>query len=805
LDCVSDKSSEAHQVITTAVQQGPQMVEIQGAPAAIPATGDEFRATFAASVGGAAAQRPGQPTANGGAAGSGAAAQSGVASARHILLAGLVAKASSPSASGALQGAPDPEGAGGDASAVEGSKEAALANLNAASEGSLKGAAADPLSADVSSAADSGLASAALSAAAIALKTQGFASANPQAATASALAASAGAAKDVAAAQSTDSAAARGRRELAVSGKDASASAAAASAAGSAGASLQIAALAVPVVQLDTTTVAQALQTRTPDGASIAQPGAKTAVLTSVLEAGDGASGFHGSPVSGGEVPDGAVTLHPELNAAASAERNAFSATIATAAAQGSGETANSGTIASATAGAQGAAVVADAQTAGREGSSATAGSIAAVSEANLKPVAGAAQTKSVSAGGSVGVRASSTTKTTEAAATQVSSTAHPHPVSNVQPRIGSQTAGSKATGSVATQIPGSGGEDSAGRALPTGAVTAAASGPAITTQGEIKLAQQPDAVRDGAAVAVPLTEASARAGIQAAKDEKTKGVAATSDDTTSTQSAGAQSVTGEISNAAGNLAANLTASFAAATAGAAGRAVPGTDAAVPVTLAAAHVGQVTSHDAASPAGLAASGRALGGVSAGSIAEAGPAGAPIGEAHRTLLATPTTLEVGVPGGTQGWLRIRAEVGGPGEVNASLTAASSGAREALHSQLPALNAFLHSEQIAATATVAERGAGFAGGGQGGAALGSGGLGSGGLGSGGLGGDGSNASLLQGGGAQSGGGQREAAQPVASVSEAVRSYDSLGGVSEAAGPLLGSTSISEESGRWLNVRA
>lgn len=79
----------------------------------------------------------------------------------------------------------------------------------------------------------------------------------------------------------------------------------------------------------------------------------------------------------------------------------------------------------------------------------------------------------------------------------------------------------------------------------------------------------------------------------------------------------------------------------------------------------------------------------------------------IGESHRTLLATPTALEVGVPSGTQGWLRIRAEVSGSGEVNASLSTASSAATETLHTQLPALNAFLHSEQIAATTTVLNR--------------------------------------------------------------------------------------------------
>jgi len=360
----------------------------------------------------------------------------------------------------------------------------------------------------------------------------------------------------------------------------------------------------------------------------------------------------------------------------------------------------------------------------------------------------------------------------------------------------------SKTSGIVTTDL--AGGAGAAKSAAPASADAAAVSGPAVTVAGAVNPAQQPDAVRDAALGAAPLTEASSRAGIAATKDEKSKAVASGSDDTTSNQPAG-QSVIGDASSVAGSVAANAAANLAEA-ANAGGRAAAIADTAIPAAQAAALVAGVPVHDVATSAVSSAPGRALGAVSAGSIAETGSAAAQIGEPHRTLLATPTTLEVGVQSGTQGWLRIRAEVGGPGEVNASLTAASSGAREALHSQLPALNAFLHSEQIAATATVA--GGGHGGAAFGGGGSGSGGLGSGGLGSGGLGSDGSNgssASLLQGGGAQSGGSQHEAAQPVASVSEAVRSYDSLGGPSDAAGALSGGTSLSEESGRWLNVRA
>jgi hypothetical protein len=117
---------------------------------------------------------------------------------------------------------------------------------------------------------------------------------------------------------------------------------------------------------------------------------------------------------------------------------------------------------------------------------------------------------------------------------------------------------------------------------------------------------------------------------------------------------------------------------------------------------------------------------------------------------------------------------------------------------LHSQMPALNAFLHSEQLSVTATVADRGSLGAG-----AGSGSGGLGTA------LGSDasgGSNASLLQGGGAQSGGSQRETTQPVADVSasEQVNSYDARVGGSDAAGALSGGIAVSDASGRWLNVR-
>lgn len=70
-----------------------------------------------------------------------------------------------------------------------------------------------------------------------------------------------------------------------------------------------------------------------------------------------------------------------------------------------------------------------------------------------------------------------------------------------------------------------------------------------------------------------------------------------------------------------------------------------------------------------------------------------------GMSHRTLLATPTTLEVGLANGAQGWLKIRAEVTDGGAVNASLSTSNSAGQEMLHRELPALTAYLHDERVA----------------------------------------------------------------------------------------------------------
>ena len=72
--------------------------------------------------------------------------------------------------------------------------------------------------------------------------------------------------------------------------------------------------------------------------------------------------------------------------------------------------------------------------------------------------------------------------------------------------------------------------------------------------------------------------------------------------------------------------------------------------------------------------------------------------ASVSEGHQTLEATPTSLEVGVANGTQGWLKIRAEMTDGGVVNASVSATTSAGQEMLHRELPSLTAYLQQEQI-----------------------------------------------------------------------------------------------------------
>jgi hypothetical protein len=66
--------------------------------------------------------------------------------------------------------------------------------------------------------------------------------------------------------------------------------------------------------------------------------------------------------------------------------------------------------------------------------------------------------------------------------------------------------------------------------------------------------------------------------------------------------------------------------------------------------------------------------------------------------HTMLGSSATSLEVGVASGTHGWLKIRAEMTGSGEVNASLTGGSSIAANRLRDDLPALSSYLQAEKV-----------------------------------------------------------------------------------------------------------
>lgn len=76
--------------------------------------------------------------------------------------------------------------------------------------------------------------------------------------------------------------------------------------------------------------------------------------------------------------------------------------------------------------------------------------------------------------------------------------------------------------------------------------------------------------------------------------------------------------------------------------------------------------------------------------------------------HQSLIATPNVVEIGVANGTHGWLRIRAELQPEsGQVNAAVVAGSSASVETLHRQLPAMAAYLATEQVNVASIVVSR--------------------------------------------------------------------------------------------------
>jgi hypothetical protein len=71
--------------------------------------------------------------------------------------------------------------------------------------------------------------------------------------------------------------------------------------------------------------------------------------------------------------------------------------------------------------------------------------------------------------------------------------------------------------------------------------------------------------------------------------------------------------------------------------------------------------------------------------------------------YGTMTTSTTSLEVGVAGGTHGWLRVRAELEN-GVVTASLASPSAAGREALHRELPSLANYLREGQVGIGAVV-----------------------------------------------------------------------------------------------------
>ncbi len=78
-----------------------------------------------------------------------------------------------------------------------------------------------------------------------------------------------------------------------------------------------------------------------------------------------------------------------------------------------------------------------------------------------------------------------------------------------------------------------------------------------------------------------------------------------------------------------------------------------------------------------------------------------------GMSHTTLVATPNVLEVGVASGTNGWLKVRAEMDGTGGVSASVVTTTASAAEALHKELPSLSAYLRDESVGVSSLVVNR--------------------------------------------------------------------------------------------------
>lgn len=193
--------------------------------------------------------------------------------------------------------------------------------------------------------------------------------------------------------------------------------------------------------------------------------------------------------------------------------------------------------------------------------------------------------------------------------------------------------------------------------------------------------------------------------------------------------------------------------------------------------------GAAAAHALTSKPQLEVSASSAGAMQTGTSTGPGVPGGHVDAAPRTLMASPTALEVGVPNGTHGWLKIRAEMTSGGMVDASLSTSSSSGQEMLHRELPSLTTYLQNEHVAVNTVViqpaATAGADFRG-----------------L-AGGMNGDGRGQSSAQGGESR-----QQTAGTVLNHSESAKSYVSVPGI---GGDDLLSPASYVGGGGWLSVRA
>ncbi len=148
--------------------------------------------------------------------------------------------------------------------------------------------------------------------------------------------------------------------------------------------------------------------------------------------------------------------------------------------------------------------------------------------------------------------------------------------------------------------------------------------------------------------------------------------------------------------------------------------------------------------------------------------------------HAVLQTSSSALEVGLPHGAHGWVKIRAELDDGGLVHATLSARSLSGQEMLHRELPGLTRFLEAEHVAVQPLVTERSS-------------TPGLDT---------GQGSNGSAAdaQSGQKHQGGALSGLADPLTRGSDGAEQDNTLTGGMTDAGRLLRSSG----SGSWLNVR-